>query len=101
MRRIAALASIALLMACSSASQWSKDGVPPSKAALDIADCNSLAQSTTQKDNNINQDILAARGRDWQDTGAISYVQTATTQNQDKSKDIVFRCMVGKGYAPG
>jgi hypothetical protein len=101
MIRIAALVSIVLLAACSNGSQWSKDGVPPSKAALDIADCNSLAGSASRTDNNINQDILSARGRDWQNTGALSYVQTSQPQNEDRSKDLIFRCMVGKGYAPG
>lgn len=102
MKRIAGLASVLLLFACTGGAQWTKDGVVPSAAAKDLSECNSLAESASRTDSRINQDILAARGKDWQDTGMMSTVQqNYSAQVQQKSHDIVFRCMVGKGYAPG
>jgi len=102
MKRIAGLASLLLLFACTGGSHWTKDGVAPAAAAKDFSECNSLAESASRTDSHINQDILAARGKDWQDTGMMSTVQqNYSAQVQQKSQDIVFRCMVGKGYAPG
>jgi hypothetical protein len=106
MKRIVAISVLfllpALTLACNGPGQWNKDGMTPSMTAADLADCNSFAQSATQKDTNINQDIMAARGKDWQDTGALSTIRdTYQAQTQDQSQTVIFRCMVGKGYAPG
>ncbi|HXP12441.1 MAG TPA: hypothetical protein VN795_02190 [Stellaceae bacterium] len=106
MKRIAPLALLLLapllIVACNGPGRWSKEGVTPAMAAADLADCNSFAQSASRTDANINQDILAARGKDWQDTGALATMHdTYQARSQDKSDTIVFRCMVGKGYAPG
>ena len=106
MRRIDGMAVLflasVLTWACNGPGQWNKDGMTPSMTAADLADCNSFAQSATQKDTNINQDIMSARGKDWQDTGALSTIRdTYQAQTQDQTDTIIFRCMVGKGYAPG
>jgi hypothetical protein len=106
MRRAASIAVLflapLLVLACDGGRQWNKDGVTPAMAAADLADCNSFAQSASQTDTNINQDILAVRGKDWADTGALPTIRdNYKAENQDRSQGVVFRCMVGKGYAPG
>lgn len=101
MKRIAVVAVALVLCGCSG-TPWTKDGTTPEFAAKDLADCNSLAASATQRDTRINQDILAARAKDWQDTGALFTVQqTYEARNQTQSSDIVSQCMIAKGYAPG
>lgn len=91
-----------LTLACNGPRQWTKEGSTPAMAAADLADCNSFAQSASQTEVNINQDILVARGKDWQDTGALPTMRdTYQARTQDRTSDIVFRCMVAKGYAPG
>jgi len=101
MKRIAILAVALVLLGCASAS-WTKDGATPEVVAKDLSDCNSLAATATQRDARINQDILAARAKDWQDTGALFTVQqTYEARNQTQSSDIVSQCMIAKGYAPG
>jgi hypothetical protein len=106
MRRIDGIAVLflasVLTWACDGPGQWNKDGATPAMAAADLADCNSFAQSASRTTANINQDIMSARGKDWQDTGALATIQdNYKAQNQDRTHDVVFRCMVGKGYAPG
>ena len=101
MKRIVGLAVVLLLFGCAS-KPWTKDGATPEMVAKDLSECNRLATAATQKDANINQDILAARGKDWQDTGALFTVQqTYDARNQAQSSDIVSQCMIAKGYAPG
>ncbi len=106
MKRIESIAVLflapLLILACNGPGQWTKEGATPTMVAADLADCNSFAQSASQTEVNINQDILVARGKDWQDTGALSTMHdTYQARSQDRSSDIVFRCMVGKGYSPG
>ena len=101
MGRIAAFVAALVLCGCASPS-WTKDGATPTLVAKDMADCNSLAAAATQRDTNISQDILAARSKDWQDTGALfTMQQTYAAQGQAQSSNIVTQCMISKGYAPG
>lgn len=101
MRRFAAFVAALVLFGCADPS-WTKDGATPTLVAKDLSDCNSLAAAATRRDTNINQDILAARSKDWQDTGALFTVQqTYAARDQAQSSDIVTQCMISKGYAPG
>lgn len=101
MKRIAGLAILLLLIGCAS-KPWTRDGATPEMVAKDLSDCNRFAAAATQRDVRIDQDILAARGKDWQDTGALFTVQqTYQARDQAQSSDIVSQCMMAKGYAPG
>ncbi|MDE2229958.1 MAG: hypothetical protein KGL11_13090 [Alphaproteobacteria bacterium] len=101
MKHIAGLVAALALVACASTS-WTKEGTTPEVVAKDLSECNSVAATASERDSRINQDILATRGKDWQDTGALFTVQqTYAAQNQEQSSDIVSRCMISKGYAPG
>jgi len=101
MKRLAGLAVVFILFGCVG-STWTKDGATPEAVARDLSDCNGLAAVATQRDTRINQDILDARGKDWQDTGALFTVQqTYAARDQAQSSDIISRCMISKGYVPG
>jgi hypothetical protein len=101
MRWMSGLAMVAALAACAGEPQWSKDGVSGQAAAADYAECQGLAQEATQRDNNIEADILASRGHDWQQSGTLSTHQAVfSAENQHTSDQVVKSCMIGKGYAP-
>ena len=102
MGRFACLALALCLLGCAGGAQWSKDGASPEQAAADLADCRSAAQTALRRDSNIDTDILATRGRDWQNTGALSTMRSSyAAADRGQSQDIVSRCMIAKGYAPG
>jgi hypothetical protein len=101
MKRTAALLLGLSLAACAGEGAWTKDGTSREQAARDYAECRSLAQSAMQRDTDIDQDIMATRGGDWQRTGVMTaHRATYAARNESQSADIVTRCMVGKGYAP-
>ncbi len=85
MKKIASLALVLCLAACAGGS-WSKDGTTPQAAAADLADCNSLAQTATERDANIDTRIQR---------------EDDAAQSQTVRDDVVSRCMIAKGYAPG
>lgn len=102
MKQLVGLIAAAVVLVGCAGPTWTKDGATPTLVAKDLSDCNSVAAGATRRNTDINQDILAARGKDWQDTGALLTVQqTYVAQSQPQSADIVSRCMISKGYAPG
>jgi hypothetical protein len=101
MNRALALLLGLSVAACAAEGAWTKDGTSREQAARDYAECRSLAQSAMRRDTDIDQDIMATRGGDWQRTGVITARRaTYAAHNEAQSADIVARCMVGKGYAP-
>ena len=101
MKLMTGLALLLMLSACNVTGQWSRDGTDPKAAADDLADCNSLAQSVVQRDTNIDTDIDASRGADWRSAQVVD-IKRAAFQSKDETteKDVIDRCMIGKGYAP-
>jgi hypothetical protein len=90
-----------LLGGCDGASQWSKTGATPEKAAQDYAECRHSAELALGADTKIDNDILATRSHDWQRQGLLRTKQYEySDSNQARSGDFVERCMVGKGYTP-
>ncbi len=90
-----------LLAACSSKPQWAKPGANTDTVSDDLSECRALAKAATAQDTNIDNDILASRGGDWQRTGTLG-AKKATFAMQDKghARDIIASCMSAKGYAP-
>lgn len=102
MKWIIGLALVCSLAGCAGSAEWTKEGVSHQTAAQDLAECRSDAQAATRRDTNIETDILASRGRDWQNSGALDTKQaTFAAETQGTEKDVITRCMIGKGYAPG
>jgi hypothetical protein len=99
MRQIILLGVGLLLAACGGASQWSKTGATPDKAARDYAECRHSAELSLGADSAIDTDILATRSRDWQRQGLLRTKQNEySDSNEARSGDFVDRCMIGKGY---
>jgi hypothetical protein len=107
MKRMAAyptacLAMALLLAGCGSDRDWARQGSSSSKTAFDLSDCQSQARDATQRDTHIMNDILATRGNDWRNTDVMStQMAMFSAENHNRTGDLVTRCMIGKGYAPG
>lgn len=102
MLRIGSLALLLALAACGGAGQWSKPDTSPEKAAQDLSECRHAAEIANRRDSDIDTDILASRGQDWERLGIISTKRAEyANSNQARSGDIVTRCMIGKGYTQG
>jgi len=100
MRSRLGLAVLLLLAACSGAGGgWSKPGVPPEQAAQDYAECRHSAELAVRRDSNIDTDILATRGADWERLGMLQRrSDDFASSNDQRSSDVLQRCMIGKGY---
>lgn len=98
MRMVGSLALVLLLAGCGGGG-WSKPGVGREKAAQDYSDCRHLAEIANQRDSNIDTDILASRGQDWERLGVRTLKrENYADSNRARSRDVVPRCMIGKGY---
>ena len=87
------------LAACAGPGAWTKDGVAPAKTAQDLADCRHVAEEALSRDVNIDTDIIASRGPDWERLNALGLKRLDyEASNNARSGDIVERCMSGKGY---
>ena len=102
MLRIGSLAMLLALAACGGAEQWSKPDTPREKAAQDYSECRHVAEIANRRDSDIDTDILASRGTDWERLGVISTKRAEfADSNRARTGDIVTRCMIGKGYSHG
>ena len=98
MRGIGTLALMLLLAGCGGG-QWSKPGVSREKAAQDYSECRHRAEIANQRDSNIDTDILASRGQDWERRSVLTLKREGyADSNRLRSGDIVPRCMIAKGY---
>lgn len=100
MKLVAAILPLALA-ACANASRWEKDGVPPELASRDYTQCRAEASRAVQRDQNIDQDILASRGQDLQRDGLLTLRRdTMRNSNLGRYDEILDRCMSARGYHP-
>jgi hypothetical protein len=89
-----------LLAACGQ--QWTKPDTTSEKAAQDYSECRHIAEVANRRDSDIDTDILASRGQDWEKLGVIQTKRAEfADSNRVRSGDIVARCMIGKGYTQG
>lgn len=102
MKRNLVLICALALLGCVGRPEWSKEGVSQQAVAEALADCQNIAREATQRDVNIETDIMATRGSDWQRTGVMAeHVDAFSAENSSRTSDIVNRCMIGKGFVPG
>jgi hypothetical protein len=102
MRSIFALALLLSLAACSGSGGWQKEGVSPEAAAADYAECRHSAQIADRRDSDIDADILATRGQDWQRIGVLQMRRNDyADSNAARQGDNISRCMKEKGYTGG
>jgi hypothetical protein len=102
MRSIYCLCALLALAACSGAGDWRKPGVSSDKAGRDYSECRHRAEMAQRRDSNIDTDILASRGQDWERMGVLQTKRNDYADaNSARSGDIVERCMIDKGYTTG
>ncbi|MBV9523252.1 MAG: hypothetical protein JO010_10690 [Alphaproteobacteria bacterium] len=89
-----------LLAACADGSaNWTKSGASAEAISRDLAACRTEARDATRRDAQIDTDILATRGNDWQRTGTLALHQDSmTAERRADGQGIVERCMAAKGY---
>lgn len=101
MLRTGSLALLLALAACSSG-QWIKPDTSREKAAQDLSECRHVAEVANRRDSDIDTDILASRGPDWERASIIATKRAEfADSNRARSGDIVNRCMIAKGYTQG
>ena len=99
MLRIGSLVLLLALPGCDGAGQWSKPETTREKAAQDYSECRHAAELANRRDSDIDTDILASRGTDWERLGVISTKRAEfADSNRARSGDMVTRCMIAKGY---
>ena len=95
-----ALAVLLLLASCGGGGgDWARAGADESEAEREYQACRDVASAAVGKEADIDQDITATRGRDWQ-RGGIGRVESRAMQEhtRDRAASIVASCMRAKGY---
>jgi hypothetical protein len=100
--QIAGLGLALVLVGCAGSGDWARQGSTSQQTAAELSDCLSQAREATERDTNIMTDILATRSSDWNRTGVMStQMSEFSAENHNQTADIVKRCMLAKGFAPG
>jgi len=100
MRVLPSLALLLALTACGPT--WTRSDTSREAAAQDLSECRHLGQVANQRDADIDTDIIASRGQDWQRLDNLSARRADYNEsNALRTNDIVDQCMIAKGYAPG
>jgi hypothetical protein len=82
-------------------SEWQKGGKTAEATQADLSECKAFAREATETDSDIDSDIIASRGGDWQSSGNYTARTQATRLPTGRRTDrIVERCMTAKGYRP-
>jgi hypothetical protein len=84
-----------------SASAWTRPGADAATVESAYDDCLNVANSATQKDFDIDQDITASRGSDLQHSEfAGTSVRDAQQTSRDRDQAVLSSCMETKGFSP-
>ena len=87
--------------AAASASAWAKPGLDSAGVENAYRACLEIANTVTDKDFNIDQDIAASRSSDLQRSSFAGAPLRDTQQNnRDRAQTILSSCMRGKGFTP-
>ena len=87
--------------AAASAEAWVKPGLDTTAVESAYRGCLEIANTVTDKDFNIDQDIAASRGSDLQRSSFAGAPLRDTQQNnRDRAQTILSSCMRGKGFTP-
>ena len=102
MTRPALVISVCVFLAAcgSGAGGWTKAGADQTAAGTAYDDCRNIAETAVRTDIDIDQDIMATRGADWQ-RGSAGRVQTGSMQahTQTRAGNIIEACMKAKGFS--
>jgi uncharacterized protein YjbI with pentapeptide repeats len=84
-----------------SASAWTRPGADAATVESAYDDCLNVANSATQKDFDIDQDIAASRGSDLQHSEfAGASLRDAQQTSRDRDQAVLSSCMGTKGFSP-
>jgi len=84
-----------------SASAWTRPGADAATIESAYDDCLNVANSATQKDFDIDQDIAASRGSDLQHSEfAGTSLRGAQQTSRDRDQAVLSSCMETKGFSP-
>jgi len=96
-RRVALL--LVLALASCAGPRWQRQGADADQVSADFADCNGFAQDVVRRDSQIDTDIMASRGRDWENNGTLRQHQTIIDSETGARSDAALdACMASKGY---
>ncbi|HEV8679614.1 MAG TPA: hypothetical protein VGQ90_09585 [Stellaceae bacterium] len=88
-----------LLTGCTAAGDWTKSGADAAATAGAYEDCRAVAAAAVKTDADIDQDIFATRGVDWQRSRVTRIApRTMREHTQDRAAAIVDACMERKGF---
>ena len=89
-----------LLAGCAGAGGWSKTGADAAATGREYQDCRDLAESAVKTDADIDQDIRATRGKDFQRAAGVrAETQAMQEHTKGRANAILGACMRAKGYA--
>jgi hypothetical protein len=96
----AALWAALLLAACGgSTGHWVKNGADEEATAREYRDCRAQAGQALATDRGVDQDILASRGRDWQQAHTLAgQSERMGDQAAGRADAILDACMRAKGF---
>jgi outer membrane receptor protein involved in Fe transport len=89
------------LAGCAGSDNWTKPGADSAAAGQALQECQAVTATATKTDADIDQDIGASRGADYQRS---DFVRTQSVQARDTTRDraaaILAACMQAKGFKP-
>jgi hypothetical protein len=95
------LVLLALASCAAESNRWTKAGASPAMTSTELDRCEREAHDATRRNDQINADILASRGNDWQRTGALSVKEADMAASSRSQADRALAgCMAAKGYSP-
>jgi hypothetical protein len=91
-----------LLSGCApAASGWLRKGTSDAQRDADYAACRAEMRAASGSRLDVDQDIEAARGADWRNTGTYNLnVSTTYGADSDYAQHVLYSCMTDKGYHP-
>lgn len=79
---------------------WTKPGVGPAEAAHVYAYCRARAEAAFKSERDVDQDILATRGSDWQRAGTLSSERSQMgAEAAGRLAAVIAGCMRAHGFA--
>jgi hypothetical protein len=102
MRLVGVVIVLVVLAGCANeASRWVKPGTSMATTSTEYDRCEREAHDSSRRIDEINADILATRGNDWQRTGTLSSQQAdMAASSRGQGQRALAACMSAKGFSP-
>lgn len=93
------VAALALGACAAPESAWTHPERAPAAARQDLSACRNEATTATRREADIDADIEASRGQDWQRSGILTTKRETAAEGRRRSFDsYVARCMAARGW---